>query len=406
MKKFVSLIVALCVVIAIFVACGGGGGKVEQKSVLKSVENKNIIEIGVFEPLSGKNSEGGIQETLGIQYANSICPTVDVKGVTYDIKLVEADNLSSEAGAVSAAESLVNAGVCAAIGSYGSALSIAGGEIFDKAGIPIVGASCTAPEVTVGNKSYFRISYLDSFQASVMAKFAFDKGLRDAAIMSNSDDKCEAGLVKAFKKEFTDLGGRTEEFTYPQSQSNFDPLLRKIKSSEADFVFSPSAVSAAPLIIKQARSNGLNFPFLGCDTWDTSFVVKKLNTYGKNVFFCSGFNQDSTDVPETAEFAALFSAWLNETKSRIEDNGGSDSVAPASALAYDAYMAIIEAIKSAESTDAKAIAAALPAVTMKGVTGEIAFDENGDAGKYTAYIKTLNSSKNSTEVLQSISVGK
>ena len=52
-------------------------------------------------------------------------------------------------------------------------------------------------------------------------------------------------------------------------------------------------------------------------------------------------------------------------------------------------MAAIEAIKAAQSTDGTAIRDALKDVTMTGVTGDLSFNEVGDANKNMAYIKTI-----------------
>ena len=47
----------------------------------------------------------------------------------------------------------------------------------------------------------------------------------------------------------------------------------------------------------------------------------------------------------------------------------------------------IQAIKDADSVDPAAIKDALKNVHVEGVTGDITFDENGDANKDMAYIK-------------------
>ena len=78
------------------------------------------------------------------------------------------------------------------------------------------------------------------------------------------------------------------------------------------------------------------------------------------------------------------------------DAGGTDLVATEQALA---------AITAADSTDPAAIAAALPAVTYEGVTGAIAFDENGDAKKDMAYIKYANPETGAFDFVKTQSVG-
>ena len=74
MKKLVSIVLCICLALSL-VACGGG-----------SSSGKKTVTIGVFEPASGDNGAGGKQETLGVQYANSIQPTVEINGETYEVR--------------------------------------------------------------------------------------------------------------------------------------------------------------------------------------------------------------------------------------------------------------------------------------------------------------------------------
>ena len=81
MKKFVSLLLAMLMVLSL-VACGGDGGQSNTNS------GDKVIKIGVFEPLSGDSASGGKKEVLGMQYANSETPTVELNGETYKVELV------------------------------------------------------------------------------------------------------------------------------------------------------------------------------------------------------------------------------------------------------------------------------------------------------------------------------
>ena len=57
----------------------------------------------------GDNGAGGKQETLGIQYANYVTPTVEIGGKEYTVQLNIVDNESSNDKAPSAAATLVSA---------------------------------------------------------------------------------------------------------------------------------------------------------------------------------------------------------------------------------------------------------------------------------------------------------
>ena len=132
------------------------------------------IVIGVYEPTSGANGAGGKQEVLGITYANSLDHTVTIDGVDYTVELYVSDNGSLEENAATAANAIVNQGALIALGSYGSGVSIAAAEHFEAAGLPAIGVSCTNASVTEGHNYYFRTCFLDPFQGSVMAQFAWD----------------------------------------------------------------------------------------------------------------------------------------------------------------------------------------------------------------------------------------
>ena len=157
MKRVIAVILVLCMALSLCACSSSGSG---------SASGEKVIKIGVFEPSSGDSASGGKKEILGMQYANSQEPTVTLGGETYKVELVYGDNGSSTDKAPSAASSLVSAGVSVVLGSYGSGVSMAGGPKFEEAGIPAIGITCTNPNVTAGNSYYFRICFLDNFQAA------------------------------------------------------------------------------------------------------------------------------------------------------------------------------------------------------------------------------------------------
>ena len=145
MKKILAFVLVTVMLAACLVACGDGKG------------GDKVLKIGIFEPASGANGAGGKQESLGIKYANSVQPTVEIDGETYKVELVEVDNQSADDKASTAASELVNKGVSVVLGSYGSSVSIAASPVFNEAGIPAIGITCTNTQVTEGNRHYFRI---------------------------------------------------------------------------------------------------------------------------------------------------------------------------------------------------------------------------------------------------------
>ncbi len=275
------------------------------------------------------------------------------------------------------------------LGSYGSGVSMAGGDIFAAAGVPAIGVSCTNPNVTLLCDYYWRICFLDPFQGSVMANFAYDRGCKKAYVLTMLGEDYGNGLGHYFTQAFEALGGEVVSETFTEGTSNFAAYLTNAVNAGCDVIFAPSATTYASLIIDQAASQGVTFPIMAGDTWESSVILDAAK--GKNVeVYVSTFFAEDESNPAAVEFVTGFKAWLNANGDKLTNNGGNDIVAAVSVLGFDAYNVAIEAIKAAGSSDPAAIVAALPSVTYTGVTGAISFDENGDANKDMAYIKKAN----------------
>ena len=370
MKKVLALIVALILALSF--------------STVAMAED--VIKIGVFEPFSGDNGAGGRQEVLGIEYANTLKPTVEIDGKTYTIELVTADNQSASDKAVTAAQSLVSSGVSIVLGSYGSGASMAGGDVFAASGIPAIGVSCTNPNVTLLCDYYWRICFLDPFQGSVMANFAAEKGCKKAYVLTMLGEDYGNGLGYYFTEAFEELGGEVVSETFPEGTSDFSAYLNNAISAGCDVVFAPSSTPYASLIIDQAAALNVSFPIMAGDTWESSVALDAAK--GKNVeVYVSTFFAEDESNPDAVAFVDGYKAWLNANSDKLTENGGNDIVAAVSVLGYDAYNVAIAAIEAAGSADPAAIAEALPSVSTTGITGSISFDENGDAKKDMAYIK-------------------
>ena len=371
MKKIMAVLLALTMVLSL--------------SSLAMAEN--VVKIGVYEPATGSNGAGGKQEVLGIQYANSIQPTVDIGGTTYTVQLVNADNGSTADKGPSAAQALVSEGVSVVLGSYGSGVSIAGSPYFADAGIPAIGISCTNPQVTAGNTHYFRICFLDPFQGTVLANYAYKTlGAKSAYLLAELGSEYDVGLCHYFEEAFKALGGTVVSETFPSDSSDFTGYLNNATSQGAQVFFAPVSPQYSPLIISQATSQNVSYTLLGGDTWDNNKVAESAKGTNLKIFIDTFYQEGGNP-----EFDAGFKAWLNANPDMLTNNGGNDMVAAVSPLGYDAYFVALEALKAAGTTDSKAVNKALWNVKYTGVTGDIAFDQvNGDAIRNAAYIKTAN----------------
>ena len=390
MKKFLAMILALCMVFSLC-ACGGSDA---------ADSGEKVVKIGVFEPSSGDSASGGKKEILGMQYANALTPEITIGGETYKVELVYGDNGSSTDKAPSAASSLVSAGVSVVLGSYGSGVSMAGGPKFEEAGIPAIGVTCTNPNVTAGNNYYFRICFLDNFQADVLANFAMDKfDAKVAYCLGESGNEYDQGLIAFFKQVFEAAGGKVITDSFPNGNSDFNSYLNKAKSEGADVIFTPVSIAYAVQILKQADSLGIEAPFVGSDTLDDNMVLDAIKGTDLQLYVSTFYQEGGSP-----DFDAGIKEYINTNSEALAANGGNDTISAVTAMGYDAYYVALEAMKKADSVDKTDLMNILGSVTYEGVSGAIAFDEIGDAVRDTAFIKTADTASGAW-VLETVQTG-
>ncbi len=383
MKKFLSLALAALMTAGCLVGCGSA-----KKTPDGITVEGDTIKVGVFEPVTGENGGGGSQEVLGIRYANKQVPSVTIGDKEYKIELVEVDNQSDKTAAVTAASQLITSGVVAVLGSYGSGVSIAAGATFESAGVPAIGCSCTNPQVTLGNDFYFRVCFLDPFQGTVMANYAYaTKGCQKAYVIYQNGDDYSTGLANYFMQAFK--GEVVGQSTFNTNESDFNAYITAAKAANPDVVFVPSSIQTASLFIKQAREAGLDCAIMAGDTWENQTIIDNAGKdNATNVYLSTFFDENDSGA---ADFVKGYKEFLNSDSANLTLNGGNDVVAAVSALGYDAYMTLVEALKKVDPANVNSVAIrdALKTVSFTGVTGSISFDENGDAKKDTAFIKEM-----------------
>ena len=385
MKKILALVLALVMALGL-VACGDKGGEQQESGMPNTTGEEKVVKIGVFEPLTGDNGAGGKQEVLGMQYANYVQPTVDINGETYKVQLEVVDNRTAAENGPSAAAELVNKGVSIVLGSYGSGVSMAGGTVFAEAGVPAIGVTCTNPQVTSDCDVYFRICFLDPFQGTVLANYAYKElGVDTAYLLGMLGSDYDQGLIYYFTQAFEALGGTVVAENFPEGNANFVSYINNAKSAGAGVIFCPVSINYAQLIVEAAAAQGFEGAILGSDTLDSNMVVEAAKGTNTKLYVTTFYQEGGAP-----EFDKGIKEWINANPDALTNNGGNDMIAAVTAMGYDAYFTALEAIKAAGSTAPADILAALPGVTYTGVSGEIAFDDIGDAKRDAAYIKTAN----------------
>ena len=330
----------------------------------------DTIKIGVYLPLTGRTAFGGQLELEGIQMAHKEMSEVLGKKV----ELVVVDNKTDKVEAANAVKRLIEYDkVVAVIGTYGSSLAMAGGEVAEAAKVPMMGTSCTNPLVTQGKMYVFRACFIDPFQGAGAATYAINslKMKKAALLIDVANDYC-VGLANFFKQSYKKLGGEiVSELKYNSGDQDFTAQLTEIISKKPDLLYIPADFAEGAIIMKQARELGAEFQIMGGDAMDNPEIV---NIGGEAVegFIHTTFPYDPS-MTDMSPIAKTFTE--NWTKNNPDKAPNVNA-----ALGYDSYMLVVDAIKRAGSAEPDAIRTALSSTKdFPGVTGSKTINATHDA---------------------------
>lgn len=344
----------------------------------------DTVKIGVYLPLTGQMAFGGQLELEGVRMAHKEMPTV----LGQKVELFVVDNKSDKVEAANAVKRLIEKEKAVAIiGTYGSSLAMAGGEVAEKAGVPMVGTSCTNPLVTQGKKFSFRVCFIDPFQGAGAATYAYkDLKLKTAALLVDISNDYSVGLASFFTKSFTKLGGQiVANLKYQAGDMDFTAQLTEIVSKKPDVLFIPSYFAEGAIIMKQVKELGAKFQVMGGDAMDNPQIVE-IGGAAVEGFVHTTFPYDPS-MKNMSPMAKKFTENWKKAFPSKEPNVNA-------ALGYDTYLLVLDAIKRAGKAEPAAITKALAATKgFEGVTGSTTINATHDAEKPVGLVQIKDGKK-------------
>jgi branched-chain amino acid transport system substrate-binding protein len=342
----------------------------------------NTIKIGVYYPLSGSAATFGQTGRAGIELAQiETNKAGGVLGKQIEIFVEDTRGLQDESK--SAVQKLIDKdNVIAVLGEALSTNSIAGGQVCQSKGVPMISPTSTNPQVTQVGDYIFRVCFLDDFQGEVMARFAYNtlKARKVIAFYDKGSDY-SVGLTKYFSEEFKKLGGEMlPAEAYQQTDADFSAQLTNIAAKNPDAIYVPGYYTQAGQIAQQARKNGIKSPLLGGDGWASPTLLEIGKDAMNGCYYSDHYSVEDPD-PDVQRFVNGY-----KQKYHTEPTSGAAS-------AYDAALILFDAIRRAGSTDGKALRDAIAQTkNFKGVTGSITIGPTRDAVKSAVIVGVDNNS--------------
>lgn len=331
------------------------------------------IQIGIYEPMSGADSDAAKAEIKGIELAHEVYPNIGGKIV----ELVYSDNSSDIDAAETAINNLISKKPDIILGSYGSVYSMIAGKPVNDAKIPAIAITNDNPLVTKNYPYYFRVCYVDSNQGDLLAKYVLEQKQEATAgvLMPNNDDVAMAmatTFVDRIEAETENEDAITAYETYKPGQKDFTKPLKAIQESGVKSVLLPGDSADSANIINQAADMGLDVMFLGPTDWSSKEFRSELSSSvsKEHLAFVNFFTADDTINQESEKFLEAYHEKYGK------DKEPEDSVA----LGYDAYLIAINAVNDAgndpSGNDIRKVLAS--AKEFQGASGNITFNTEGD----------------------------
>lgn len=359
--RMFTAVISVIVLLAL-AACGGGDSNASGSS---EDSGKVSAKIGVVTFGSGSGAAYGEAITNGLKLAQS---EINGQG-DVNIDLAIEDSAGEPDQALSAAQKLMNSeNVTGIIGPTLSTEFEVVAPVADQNGVPILGTSTTAQGIPQIGEYVFRDSIPESLAIPASVEKAVEEyDAKKVAIMYGNDDVFTKAGYDSMKEaaEDLDLDVVTTQ-TFQKGQSDYKAQLTKIKQLKPDIILCSALYNEGAVIMKQARSQGIDVPFVGGNGFNSPEVIDIAGDAGNGLIVATPWFTGKDDE-KVQDFVKAY-----------KDEYG-DEPDQFAAQAYDGLYIIADALKNAGDDDRDKLRDALAETKdINGVLGNISFDEDGD----------------------------
>jgi branched-chain amino acid transport system substrate-binding protein len=351
---------------------------------------QQVVKIGHVGPVSGPNAHLGKDNEnaarMAIEELNAKGFTINGQKVT--LQLVAEDDGSDPKQGTAVAQKLVDARVKGVIGHLNSGTTVPASKIYNDAGIPQISPATTATQYTKQRfPGAFRVVANDAKLGGTLGKYAVDTlKVKNIAVI---DDRTTygQGVASEFLKGAKGPGVRIvgKEFT-SATATDYTAILTSIRAKKPDLVFFGGMDSVGGPMLKQMKALGIEARFMGGDGICTESLGRLAgNAVGEGKVVCAEAGGVTGAEQEKA---------MSDFRARFKQKTGLE-VQLYAPYVYDAVMVMAAAMQKANSAEPAKYLPELKKIHYKGVTGQIAFDDNGDINNGALTLYTFKGGKRS-----------
>jgi len=323
------------------------------------------LRIGNPQPLTGINAQVGQTTTnaaiLAVEYINA---QGGFNGQL--IELINYDDENSPEVAIRIAQRMLQEdNVDLILGTLLSSNLMATGDMFEEAGILVMGNGTSPTLLIEGWETMFRVAPNNGRAMPAIADKALSEGWTRAALIHGLDDATRsAGEAFADAMALAGIDIVATE-TYIDGDSDFAGQIARIIASEAEFIFLSTNGPTFPLVVRQLDQ----MDFQGFRFFRESPTADAVNVAGDSingVMFV--YPYIAYDYPEQAD-----DPYMVEFLRRYYERWGEMPFHDAAYRAWDAMMAMWRASEIAGANDSASMIQAMHQVHFRGLGGYLDF---------------------------------
>lgn len=358
-------------------AAGDDSAPAEAGGELDFTRNKLACSI----PLTGNNMQ------YGIAYQNALKMAVDEFNAAgglngTDVVLEIMDDKGDQKEAINIANKIIeDPAVFAALGSFGSSVSMAAAPVYQKAGMPLISPNTSHDDFPGMGDMMIPISPTAAIEKSASSAIyldAFNKGPM-AIINQNTDLGVRA--VEIITENYEAGGGTitTVETFVPNETKDFTPLLSKIKATNPEALYIEAEYNDGAAIIIQAMQMG----FEDIRLCSTGQMLKPeflglVGNLADGMIVCATTPSFEPSIMETTDFPDYVVNFVDNYTALYPDT----PVDGFAAACYDAAMLAMTSAKNVGTADAAALVAEMLRCPIESVCGLGMHYETDDNSPY------------------------
>ena len=324
------------------------------------------IHFGVSGPLTGPNAQYGAQWKAGFDLAlEEVNGNGGVLG--RPLAYVFEDSQSDPRQSVAIAQKFVNVPkIVIELGDFSSPASMAASPIYQRAGLVQFGFTNSHPDFTKGGDFIWSPSLSQADSQPLLADLAIKTlGLKKVAVLYLNTDWGRASK-DVFVKSAAERGAQVVASEgYQPDEKDFRSTLVRVRDAKPDGIVLISYYADGALIAGQVKNTGINLPLVAVGSVYSPKFLELGGAAVNGVYSNTSFFPEEPRA-EVQNFVKRFRAKYNREPDAFN------------AYAYDAVILAASAIRSAASTDRKAIRDAFYRVkdVPSVVFGKATFDPN------------------------------